>query len=174
MRKNRLKDTFSILQHLVVPKAKHLPPLAFQIGVTGLIARALSVLRAVSLDDELSANAKKVDNVRSYRNLSAKLDPAQPTIAQQAPQAKLGVGRRGAHRSSARALVRRDASVGLHRSSIRGKPSSDRLRRPPSPRGRRELRDGVCPRGKAPFGTPSPSGIRWSEGPDEGAWLTTL
>ena len=50
--------------YLVVPEAKHLPAFARQIGVTGIITKAFCVLRAVGLDDQLSPNAKKVDNVR--------------------------------------------------------------------------------------------------------------
>jgi hypothetical protein len=105
MRQDCLQNPFAILQHLVVPEAKHLPPLAFQIGVSGLIARAFRVLRSVGFDDQLSANAKKVDNVGADRDLPAKLNAIQATVAQEAPEAKLGVGRRSAHRSSARALV---------------------------------------------------------------------
>jgi hypothetical protein len=120
MRQNSLQNPFAILQHLVVPEAKHLPPLARQISVTGLVARAFGVLRAVSLDNQLSANTKKVDNVGSKWNLSAKLESAQATIAQETPQAEFAVGRRASHRSGAGALVRRDACVSLHRSPIRG------------------------------------------------------
>jgi hypothetical protein len=85
MRQNCLQNTFAILQHLVVPEPKDFPALAFQIGVSGLIARALSVLRAVSLDNQLSPNAEKVDNVRSDWDLPAKLESAEATIAQKAP-----------------------------------------------------------------------------------------
>ena len=106
MRQNCLQDTLAILQHLVVPEAQDFPSLAFQIGVSGLIARAFGVLRPVGLDNQLSANAKKVDNVRSEWDLPAKLNAVQATIAQKAPEAKLGVTRRSAHSSSARALVR--------------------------------------------------------------------
>ena len=105
MRENCLQDTFAILQHLVVPEAKHLPALAFQIGVSGLVAKAFGVLRSVGFDDQLSANAKKVDNVRSDWNLPAKLEAVQATVAQKTPEAQLGVSRRSAHRSSVRALV---------------------------------------------------------------------
>jgi hypothetical protein len=137
MRENCLQNTFAILQHLVVPEAKHLPPLARQISVTDIVTKVFRVLRAVGLDDELSANAKKVDNVRSDRNLPPKLDAIQATIAQDMPEAQLAVGRRSAHRASTRALVRRDAEVGLHRSSISGKTLIRRVfGAPPSPRGR--------------------------------------
>ena len=85
MRQNCLQNTFAILQHLVVPEPKDFPAVAFQIGVAGLVGRALSVLRAVSLDNELSANAEKVDDVRSKWDLPAKLNAIQATIAQKAP-----------------------------------------------------------------------------------------
>jgi hypothetical protein len=186
MRQNCLQDTFAILNHLVVPEAKHLPPLAHQISVTDRVTMAFCVLRAVSLDNQLSLNAEKVDDVGSKRDLPAKLDPVQATIAQKTPQAELGVSRRSAHRSSARALVRGDAEVGLH-----GSPTGARdalIRRafgaPPSPRGRREvLRDrrSPSPNGRREVlhrrrSTPSPSGRRWREAPDEGwriIWVTT-
>ena len=181
MGQNGLQDTFAILQHLVVPESKHLPPLARQISVTGLVARAFRVLRTVSLDDQLNANAKKVDDVRSKRDLSAKLNAIQAAVAQKTPEAQLGVGLRGAHRSSARALVRRDACVSLHRSSVGpaalirrafGAPPSRRERRAP----RRSLARPFSKRRKgkrvAVWRTPSPSGRRWTRRarPDEG-WL---
>jgi hypothetical protein len=58
MRQNCLQDPFAILQHLAVPEPKDFPALAFQIGVTNSVARAFCVLRAVSFDDQLSANTK--------------------------------------------------------------------------------------------------------------------
>ena len=85
MRVNCLQNPFAILRHLVVPKAKHLPALASQIGVSGLVEKAFRVLRAVSLDNELSANAKKVDNVGANRDLPAKLESAEATVAKKAP-----------------------------------------------------------------------------------------
>jgi hypothetical protein len=85
MRQNCLQDTFAILQHLVVPEPKDFPALAFQIGVPSLVARAFSVLRTVGFDDQLSANAKKVDNVRSDGNLPAKLEAVQATVTQETP-----------------------------------------------------------------------------------------
>jgi hypothetical protein len=63
------------------------------------------MLKTVSLDDQLKPNAKKIDDIRSDRNLAAKLDRIQTTIAQKTPKAQLHVSRRAAHRSGARALV---------------------------------------------------------------------
>ena len=105
MRENCLQNPFAILQHLVVPEPKHLPALVRQISVTDIVANAFGVLRTVNLHNQLSPNAKKVDNVRADRDLPAKLESAEATIAQQAPQAQFAVGRRAAHRSGARALV---------------------------------------------------------------------
>ena len=105
MRQNCFQNPFAVLQHLVVPEAQDFPSLAFQIGVSGLIARAFGVLRPVGLDNQLSANAKKVDNVGTDRNLSTKLESVQATIAKKTPQAQFAVGRRSTHRSSAGALV---------------------------------------------------------------------
>ena len=76
MRENCLQNPFAILQHLVVPEPKDFPALAFQIGVSGPVARAFRVLETVSLDDQLSANAKKVDNVGTDWDLPAKLESA--------------------------------------------------------------------------------------------------
>jgi hypothetical protein len=138
MCENCLQNPFAILQHLVVPEPEDFPPLAFQIGVSGLVARAFGVLRPVGFDDQLSANAEKVDNVGAHWNLSAKLESAEATVAQKTPQTQFGVSRRSTHRSGARALVRRDVEIGLHRSSI---GPAALIRRasgaPPSPRGRR-------------------------------------
>jgi hypothetical protein len=184
MRQDCLKHAFAILDHLVVPEAKHLPPLARQISVTDNVTKVFCVLRAVGFDNELSPNAKKVDNVGADWDLPAKLESAKATIAQQAPQAKLGVSRRSTHRSGARALVRRDACVSLHRSSIGGAALiRPRSARPPSRRGRRGSRHGVwhipSPKGERahalPFGAtllPRGEGGRRSRS-DEGAWVTT-
>jgi hypothetical protein len=64
------------------------------------------VLETVSLDDEPSANAKKVDDIRSDRDLPAKLNSIQATVAQKTPQAQLDVSRRAVHRTSTGPLVR--------------------------------------------------------------------
>src|ERR1700689_2801114 len=82
MRQNCLKHAFAILEHLIVPEAKHLPALVRQISVTDVVANAFGVLRTVGFHNQLSANTKKVDNVGADRNLSAKLESAQATIAQ--------------------------------------------------------------------------------------------
>jgi hypothetical protein len=105
MRQDCFQNPFAILQHLIVPEAKHLPPLARQISVTDIVTKAFCVLRAVSLDNQLSPNAKKVDNVGADWDLPAKLQAVQATIAQEAPQAQFAVGRRATHRSSAGSLV---------------------------------------------------------------------
>ena len=87
MRKNCLQNPFAILQHFIVPEPKNFPPLAFQIGVSGLVAMAFGVLRAVGFDNQLSANTKKVDNVGADWDLPAKLESAETTIAQKTPEA---------------------------------------------------------------------------------------
>jgi hypothetical protein len=87
MREDCLKHALAILRHFIVPEPKHLPALAFQIGVPRLVARAFGVLRAVGFDNQLSANTKKVDNVRADRNLSAKLESAEAPVAQKTPEA---------------------------------------------------------------------------------------
>jgi hypothetical protein len=75
-------------RHLVVPEPPDFPALTFQISVAGLVAKAFCVLRAVGLDDQLSANAKKVDDVGTDWDLPAKLESAEAAIAQKTPQAK--------------------------------------------------------------------------------------
>ena len=85
MRQNCLQNTFAILRHLVVPEPKDFPAFASLISVTDIVVSALSVSRAVSLDNQLSPNAEKVDDVRSDCDLPAKLNAVQATIAQKAP-----------------------------------------------------------------------------------------
>src|ERR1700677_626456 len=164
MRQNFLQHALAILGHLVVPKAKPLPTLARQISVTDRVAKTFCVLRAVSLDNQLSLNAEKVDDVGSKRDLPAKLDAIQAAIAQETPKAKLGVSRHAAHGPSAGALARRDAEISFHRSSIGGKALIRRFA-PPSPRGRRgshtDVRLGPVLTGKGAIRRPSPSGRRW-------------
>ena len=82
-----LKHAVAIAQHFIVPKAKDFPPTALKIDVTNCLARAFSVWRTVGFDDQLSANTKKVDNVRADRNLSAKLESAEAPVAQKTPEA---------------------------------------------------------------------------------------
>jgi predicted DNA repair protein MutK len=53
-----------------------------KIGVANSVARAFGVLRAVGFGDQLSANAKKVDNVGADRDLPTKLETAEATISQ--------------------------------------------------------------------------------------------
>jgi|ERR1700735_862750 hypothetical protein len=105
MRVNCLQNPFAILQHLVVPEAKHFPALVRQITVTDIVTNAFGVLGPVGFDDQLSANAKKVDNVGADWDLPAKLNAVQATVAQKTPEAQFAVGRRSAHRSSSGALV---------------------------------------------------------------------
>jgi hypothetical protein len=78
-------------------KTQHHPALARQIGVSVFVPKVLRVLRAVGLDDELRADAKEVDDVRSDWDLSAELQAAQSSVAQQPPEAKLRIGRRVPH-----------------------------------------------------------------------------
>ncbi len=87
MRENCLKHALAIAQHFIVPEPKDFPPLALKIGVANSVARAFRVLRAVGFDDQLSANAEKVDNVRTDRNLPAKLETAEAPVAKKAPEA---------------------------------------------------------------------------------------
>jgi hypothetical protein len=105
MRENCFQNTLAILQHLVVPEAKDFPALVREISVADSVARTFCVLRTVGFDNQLSPNAKKVDNVGADRNLPAKLESAEATIAQKTPPAELRVSRRSADRSGARALV---------------------------------------------------------------------
>ena len=163
MRQNRLQDAFAILEHLIVPEAKPLPALARQIGVTDIVLIALGVLRTVSLDDQLSSNAKKVDDVRPDRSLPAKLEAVQAAITKEASQAEFGVSRRSAHRSGARALVRRDACVSRHRSSLSG-PSSV------APAARHLLPEGEG--GAAPQS--APTFCRREKGSGDDAWHSLL
>jgi hypothetical protein len=168
MRENCLKHALAILRHLVVPEPKDFPAVALKIGVTNIVARPFSVLRAVGFDDQLSANAEKVDNVRTDRNLPAKLESAEAAITKKAPEAQFAVGGRAAHRSGAGALVRRDASVSLHRSSIGGQTLVRRaFGAPPSPRGRRGAAPQFAPtfsRRKKVLATPCPSLLPLGEG----------
>jgi hypothetical protein len=56
---NRIEHDLAIPQYVVVPEAKHFPALLRQIGVSGLVADVLSVLRTVGLDDEPPGTQRK-------------------------------------------------------------------------------------------------------------------
>jgi hypothetical protein len=81
------------------------------------------MLRTIRFDDQPSANAKEVDDVRADRDLPAKLQSAE------APKAKLGVGRDATHGAGASALGRRNALISLHDKPL----IRPRFARPPSP-----------------------------------------
>jgi hypothetical protein len=85
MRQNCLQHALAIQEHLIVPETKHRPALPREIGVTGIISMAFGMLETIRLDDQLGAKTKKVDNIRSDRNLPAKLEAIQATIAQKTP-----------------------------------------------------------------------------------------
>ena len=70
----------------IVPEMQHEIALRRQIGIALSIARRLPLmLPAIRLHDEAGFKAGKVGDIAAKRMLAAKLEPAQPAVAQVKP-----------------------------------------------------------------------------------------
>ena len=108
----------------MVPEAHHFPALASEISVADFVAGVFRMLRSVGLDDQSRRDAEEVHNIGANWDLTAKLETAQAAVAEEAPEAQLGVGGRAAHCAGASALVCGDAFVSLHDAGLMRPPSS--------------------------------------------------
>jgi hypothetical protein len=76
-----------ICQNVIVPKAQHAMSTRFQKISSGKIRRALlRVLSTIKLDHQATLHAAEIDNVRSYRMLTAKFSAAQLPISKAHPE----------------------------------------------------------------------------------------
>ena len=84
---DRAQNLFNICEHLVVPESKD--PVALRIekrGADFIFARSLGMLSAIEFDDKASFRRAEVSEVRSDRELTAKLGLAHLTAPQMSPQ----------------------------------------------------------------------------------------
>jgi hypothetical protein len=94
--KHRLANVVRRAKRVLVPEAQHRIALRQQERVTRRVVRAVDVLAAVELDDELRRAASKIGEIRPDRRLAHELGAVQATIAQAQPELALGVRRSGA------------------------------------------------------------------------------
>jgi hypothetical protein len=87
-----LKHSVGVRQHIVVPEPQHAKPFAFEIAVTHLVFWIFRVLAAIDLDNQLPAKARKVHDIRAYRDLSLELVAVEPMGAQMISESPLCVG----------------------------------------------------------------------------------
>ena len=79
-------DTFSVLQHVVIPKADHAKSMsAHGRGPDAVMIDGLSMLPAVNFNDETTLKAAEVGDVAGYRILPAKLESGQSPVSQMLP-----------------------------------------------------------------------------------------
>jgi hypothetical protein len=87
---------------MVVPEAKQAKPLPAQEGVATRVPRVVGMLGTIRLDYQPLGETDEVDNIRLDHLLPPELEGGQAAIAEHRPEPFLGLGRVGAHPSSAR------------------------------------------------------------------------
>src|SRR5690606_41933239 len=137
---------------LVIPEPQHPEPLPFQImGPCSVISSALDMLPTIGFDHQSLLQAHEGDVVAPDPMLATELEPSQPAIAQEVPEALLGFGGgfaklafAGSWAWAAHPVTMAAGMVGeaSGESAVGGGKSSPLIRRfaPPSPRwaGRRD------------------------------------
>jgi hypothetical protein len=97
---NPLQYGFSLLQHIIIPKAQH-PQVAFrQKGVAffvRLLCQLIGMLAAIQLYDQSCVDADKIDDIFCNGMLPAKFPACHSTIPQKMPHPGFGIGRSLAH-----------------------------------------------------------------------------
>jgi hypothetical protein len=92
LKANALRHSFQVAQYLVVPVAQHHESGEFQLsGALGIAFDRIGVLPAVALHHQHALEAGKVEDVVAERMLAPELAAFELAIAQDLPQAPLGV-----------------------------------------------------------------------------------
>jgi hypothetical protein len=112
---DHLENAARVFKHVIVPEAKHSKPFAAEISIALPVRNALSMLSAVSLDDQRPFETGEINNVRRNDMLALEFERRHSAVAQHGPEASLS--RRGvrAHLSSAIAQL-----AGAHALVVRG------------------------------------------------------
>ena len=103
-------------QDVVVPEAENAPALAAQRCISAVVFTGLGMLTAIAFDDELSLQARKIDDIGRDRKLSSKSAP-KLAVSQGIPEGPLGVGEftPQAPRSLCRPAAAAHVASGCHR-----------------------------------------------------------
>lgn len=92
---NLKPDGFQFTAQLVIPKAQHANPLVSKKGISLFILRALvgkTVAATVEFHRELGGGAVEIEEVAAAGILPAEFELAETAVAEQTPQALLGIG----------------------------------------------------------------------------------
>src|SRR4026208_40298 len=85
------EDAVNVLQHVVVPEAQRAIAMCDEPSVAHLVGRAVGMLAAIHLDNELCLQAGKVCDEWADRTLLAKVKAIQLLLSQVVPQLSLTV-----------------------------------------------------------------------------------
>src|SRR5262249_2034105 len=88
---NRLKNTYHIAQHIIVPESQDSIVALGEPIVANGVSRIVRMLSSINLNNESTFAAYEVDSVRSDRLLSDKLVALEPARAQSIPERCLGI-----------------------------------------------------------------------------------
>ena len=86
------KDAVNILQYVVVPEAQRPIAVRREPRVSSFVARAVGVLAAIHLNNELCLQTGEICDEWADRALLAEVKPIQLLVPQVVPQLSLGVG----------------------------------------------------------------------------------
>gem|GEM_PF-6540549 len=90
---NNRQHTLHILQNFIVPKTYHTIACALKKHRATLICfKLVCMLTAIKFNDEPRSGAQKINNIRSFRDLTAKLGATDLTVSQVPPQAFFSLG----------------------------------------------------------------------------------
>jgi hypothetical protein len=90
-----------LCQYFMVPEPQDAETLLFQPGGAPGICDAVAMLAAIGFDDQSGVVAEEIGDERADGNLPAKLEGAEPPIAQHRPELAFGLGRLPAHGAGA-------------------------------------------------------------------------
>ena len=90
------QDAFNPREHIIIPEAQHSIPFTLKPTIAVAVAFTLQMLTAIDFDDQHRFQARKVDNVRSDRDLAAKSPICKLAPAQSIPETLLRVRHPGA------------------------------------------------------------------------------
>ena len=86
------QDAFQIPKHVIVPKSQHTEFIRGEPAVTHGVAFGIDVLSTIDFNDQPRCEAEKIGDVRTKRNLSAKLEIGKSAVSQGEPKLALRIG----------------------------------------------------------------------------------
>jgi hypothetical protein len=92
---NNFKNSFGLAQDVVVPKAKYLNTLLFEVSRSPLVIGKLVVLvmlTAINLDRQLCFTTIKVNDVWTNWVLTSELEATHCSVAQAGPKSMFSIG----------------------------------------------------------------------------------